>query len=148
MKRLHVHVSAEDVGRSVAFYTALFGTPPTTVRDDYAKWMLDDPRVNFAVSKSGSPPGIDHLGIQVDSAEELRELEDRIRSTEAHAIESEAIHCCYANVHQGWGADPQGVFWEAFLTLGEASVYCDGRKPWEDLERQIAEAGAGPAGKA
>jgi len=123
MKRLHVHVSVEDLAQSVQFYSALFAAEPTVRQPDYAKWMLDDPRVNFAISKRGAALGIEHLGIQVETADELREVYGRLRQTERPVLEEGATTCCYARSEKAWVSDPQGVTWETFLTSGESPVY-------------------------
>jgi len=126
MKRLHVHVGVEDLDRSVSFYSTLFGTPPTVVKPDYAKWMLEDPRVNFAISSGGhAAKGIEHLGIQVESGEELAEVYGRLTAADRPVLEEGATTCCYAKSEKSWIADPDGVVWEAFFTNGEAVVYGD-----------------------
>ena len=126
MKRLHVHVGVEDLGRSVAFYSTLFGAEPTVAKDDYAKWMLDDPRVNFAISTGQhEAKGIEHLGIQVESADELAEVYGRLRAADRPVLEEGATTCCYARSEKSWIADPDGIVWEAFLTNGEATFYGD-----------------------
>lgn len=124
MKRLHVHMSVADLGQSIRFYATLFGAQPTVIKDDYAKWMLEDPRVNFAIStKGGTKPGIDHLGIQVEDSGELQEVYGRLKQAEGPVIEEGKTTCCYARSEKSWIADPQGVSWEAFLTTGESTVY-------------------------
>jgi len=123
MKRFHVHVSVEDIDHSIAFYTALFATAPTVLKPDYAKWMLDDPRVNFAISKRATTSGVDHLGIQVESENELDEVSARLEQTRGPTFTEKATTCCYAKSDKQWVADPQGVAWETFLTHGEAPVY-------------------------
>ena len=123
MKRFHVHVAVDDVDHSIEFYTTLFATAPAVRKPDYAKWMLDDPRVNFAISQRRTTAGIDHLGIQVEDATELAEIAGRLARTEGQVIEEKATTCCYANSDKQWVADPQGVAWETFLTHGEATVY-------------------------
>lgn len=126
MKRLHVHVGVEDLGRSVSFYSTLFGVEPTVLKDDYAKWMLEDPRVNFAISSGNHAiKGIEHLGIQVESGEELEEVYGRLRAADRPVLEEGATTCCYAKSEKSWIADPDGVVWEAFFTSGEATVYGD-----------------------
>jgi catechol 2,3-dioxygenase-like lactoylglutathione lyase family enzyme len=124
MKRLHVHVSVEDLAQSVRFYSTLFAADPAVVRPDYAKWMLDDPRVNFAIS-SGQHEGrgIEHLGIQVESEAELAEVRGRLAVADRPVIEEGATVCCYAQSDKSWIADPQGVVWETFHTTGEAVDY-------------------------
>ena len=123
MKRFHVHVAVDDLQRSVRFYAMLFAAEPTVVETDYAKWMLDDPRVNFAISKRGAKPGIEHLGIQVEDEGELHEIYGRLRRAEQPVLEEQGTTCCYANSDKQWVADPQGVAWETFLTHGQTTVY-------------------------
>ena len=123
MKRLHVHVAVEDLAQSIGFYSALFAAEPAVSKPDYAKWMLDDPRVNFAVSARGMKPGVEHLGIQVEDAAELAEVYGRLREANRPVVEEQATTCCYANSDKQWITDPQGVAWETFLTHGEAVVY-------------------------
>jgi catechol 2,3-dioxygenase-like lactoylglutathione lyase family enzyme len=123
MKRLHVHVAVEDLSRSIGFYSTLFGAAPAVVKDDYAKWMLDDPRVNFAISDRARVPGIDHLGIQVESGEELAELAERLKAAGETTRDQEATTCCYARSDKAWVNDPSGVRWETFHTFGEATAY-------------------------
>src|SRR5689334_25271414 len=126
MKRLHVHVSVEDISRSVRFYSALFAAQPTVVKSDYAKWMLDDPRVNFAISTRGREPGLDHLGIQVEDADELHEVYARMRQAGGNIIEQGQTACCYAKSEKSWIDDPAGIAWETFHTTGESTTYGDG----------------------
>ncbi len=123
MKRFHVHVSVKDLAQSVRFYSTLFGAEPSVLKDDYAKWMLEDPRVNFAISTRAFSAGVDHLGLQVDDGEELAALEERLRRADAAMLTESDTTCCYARSDKHWVADPQGVAWEAFHTLGEAPVY-------------------------
>jgi catechol 2,3-dioxygenase-like lactoylglutathione lyase family enzyme len=123
MKRLHVHVGVESIDASVRFYSALFAAAPVVVKDDYAKWMLDDPRVNFAISTRGSQLGTDHFGIQAESKEELDEIYGRLRQAGRPVLEEGDTVCCYAQSQKAWIADPQGVPWEAFLTTGASTVY-------------------------
>jgi catechol 2,3-dioxygenase-like lactoylglutathione lyase family enzyme len=126
MKRLHVHVGVADLDRSIGFYSTLFGAQPTVVKDDYAKWMLDDPRVNFAISSGNhARKGIEHLGIQVESTDELSEVYSRLKAADRPVLEEGATTCCYAKSEKSWIADPDGVVWEAFHTNGEAAVYGD-----------------------
>ena len=123
MKRLHVHVSVDDLAQSIRFYSTLFAAEPTVVKDDYAKWMLEDPRVNFAISKrQGGVAGISHLGIQAEDEGELAEVYDRLALAEG-PVEEKAATCCYAKSDKQWIADPQGVPWETFFTYDEATVY-------------------------
>jgi catechol 2,3-dioxygenase-like lactoylglutathione lyase family enzyme len=123
MKRLHLHVSVPDLSQSIAFYETLFGTKPTVVKDDYAKWMLDDPRVNFAISQRERAAGVDHVGIQVDSTAELAEIAGRLKAAGAQTFEEAAVTCCYAKGDKAWVNDPAGVRWETFHTFGEATTY-------------------------
>ena len=123
MKRLHVSVTVNDIGSSVDFYAALFGAEPTVRKGDYAKWMVDDPRVNFSVSTRGATPGVRHLGIQVENAGELGEVYGRMKAAQGPVLEVGETTCCYARSEKSWIADPQGVLWETFLTTGESVVY-------------------------
>ena len=126
MKRLHVHVGVNDLGRSVAFYSTLFGAEPSVRKCDYAKWMLEDPRVNFAISSGNhATKGIEHLGIQVESGDELSEVYDRLKAADRPVLEEGATTCCYSKSEKSWIADPDGVVWETFFTNGEATVYGD-----------------------
>ncbi len=123
MKRLHVHVSVDDIDASVRFYSTLFAARPTVEKDDYAKWMLDDPRVNFAISRRGAATGIRHLGIQVEDRAELTEVYERLKRAQAPVVEEGATTCCYAQSEKSWISDPQGVQWETFLTTGQSTTY-------------------------
>jgi catechol 2,3-dioxygenase-like lactoylglutathione lyase family enzyme len=123
MKRLHIHVSVDDLQQSVRFYSTLFAAEPAVIKDDYAKWMLDDPRVNFAISRRGRAAGIEHLGIQVENEAELADVYDRLRSADRPIVEEKATTCCYAKSDKQWITDPQGVAWETFLTHGDSTVY-------------------------
>ena len=134
MKRLHVHVSVDDLGRSIAFYSTLFGEQPGVVKADYAKWMLDDPRVNFAISDRAHAPGVDHLGIQTESREELECLAGRLKAAGETTRDQEATTCCYARSDKAWVADPSGLKWETFYTFADA-VTCG-----EDLDEAAAAA--------
>lgn len=126
MKRLHVHVAVQDIPQSIGFYSALFAAQPSVVKPDYAKWMLDDPRVNFAISTRGREPGLDHLGIQVEDQTELKDVYGRLRDAGADIFEQGQTACCYANSEKSWIEDPAGISWETFLTTGESAVYGDG----------------------
>ena len=126
MKRMHVHVAVENLQRSIGFYSALFATKPTVVKTDYAKWMLDDPRVNFAISTRGRQPGLDHLGIQVEDRGELKEIYARLHEAGGAIIEQGQTSCCYAKSEKSWIDDPAGISWETFLTTGESTDYGDG----------------------
>jgi catechol 2,3-dioxygenase-like lactoylglutathione lyase family enzyme len=123
MKRLHVHVSVKDIPTSIRFYRELFGAEPTVTKDDYAKWMLEDPRVNFAISRRAGATGVDHLGIQVEDPSELAAVYERLKKAEGPVIEEGETTCCYAQSEKSWIHDPQGIEWETFLTTGESAVY-------------------------
>ena len=136
MKRLHVHVGVEDIDASIRFYSTLFGAEPSVTKADYAKWMLEDPRVNFALSTGQhAEKGIVHLGIQVESEEELAEVYARLRAADRPVLEEGATTCCYARSEKSWIADPQGVVWETFHTTGEAVDYGHG----PELGRLVSE---------
>jgi catechol 2,3-dioxygenase-like lactoylglutathione lyase family enzyme len=145
MKRLHVHVSVDDLAQSVRFYSTLFASEPTVQKADYAKWMLDDPRVNFAISKRGHAAGIEHLGIQVEDKTELAEVYDRLSRAERPVVEEKATTCCYAKSDKQWIADPQGVAWETFLTHGESTVYGQEGDAIERLKASTGEICCEPA---
>jgi len=123
MKRLHLHVSVPDLAQSIQFYETLFGAPPSVVKEDYAKWMLDDPRVNLAISQRGAAIGVDHVGIQTDTSEELGELAARLKAAGQKTFDEAATTCCYARSDKSWINDPAGVRWETFYTFGEATSY-------------------------
>jgi lactoylglutathione lyase len=123
MKRFHVHAHVADLQASIAFYSRMFGAEPTRVESDYAKWMLDDPRINFAISARGDKPGVDHLGIQTDSDEELAELKTRARAADMAVLDEGETTCCYARSDKHWLTDPQGIAWEHFRTLEDIPVF-------------------------
>ena len=123
MKRFHIHLSVQDLPKSIGFYSALFGAPPTVQKSDYAKWMLDDPCVNFAISKRGAAPGLNHLGLQVDSNDELLALRQQLSMANIDAIEQRDTACCYARSDKHWTEDPQGIAWETFHTLDSVPVF-------------------------
>ena len=123
MKRLHIHVSVNDLDKSIRFYNALFAAEPTVIKEDYAKWMLEDPRVNFAISQRGGATGVRHLGIQVEERGELDEVYSRLQRADGPVLEEGATTCCYAKSEKSWIEDPQGIEWETFLTSGESTVY-------------------------
>lgn len=125
MKRFHVHVSVNDLDDSISFYSKLFGMPPTVEKPDYAKWMLEDPRVNFAISQRGHAVGVNHLGFQVDSDEELAQLRGHVEKAGLDAIDQTSAACCYASSNKHWIQDPQGIAWETFHTLGSVPVFGD-----------------------
>jgi catechol 2,3-dioxygenase-like lactoylglutathione lyase family enzyme len=123
MSRFHVHLNVVDLADSIRFYTELFATEPSVRKPDYAKWMLDDPHVNFAISSTGRAPGIDHLGLQVDSSGELAALGGRLQAAGGTLVPENATVCCYARSDKTWTEDPQGIRWETFHTLGDATTY-------------------------
>lgn len=136
MKRFHVHVGVEDLDANVRFYSTVFGQPPSVLKADYAKWMLDDPRVNFAISRRGAPAGLDHLGVQVDSGEELTTLREQVRAAEIAALDQTGAQCCYAESDKYWITDPQGIAWETFHSLDSIPVF------GADTQKQAADASA------
>ena len=125
MKRFHVHVHVDDLARSIAFYSKLFATDPTRVESDYAKWMLDDPAVNFAISSRGGTPGIDHLGFQTDDPAELAAMKARAESADMTLIDEGETTCCYARSDKYWLTDPQGIAWEQFHTLSDIPAFSE-----------------------
>lgn len=125
MKRLHVHVGVKDLDQSIRFYSTLFAAEPSVTKADYAKWMLEDPRVNFAISAGHAAKGIEHLGIQAESGEELRQVYGRLKAADQPVLEEGCTTCCYARSEKSWIADPDGIVWEAFFTNGDATVYGD-----------------------
>jgi catechol 2,3-dioxygenase-like lactoylglutathione lyase family enzyme len=127
MKRLHVSVAVSDLDNSVRFYATLFGAEPTVLKSDYAKWMLEDPRVNFSISSRGPNKGVDHLGIQVEDDAELAAVANRLARAGKSIHEQKATTCCYARSNKAWVHDPEGVAWETFHTFGESTVYGESR---------------------
>jgi catechol 2,3-dioxygenase-like lactoylglutathione lyase family enzyme len=124
MKRLHLHIAVEDLDRSIGFYSTLFGAQPSVVKDDYAKWMLEDPRVNLAISQRDRvSAGVDHVGVQAETAAELAEMATRLKAAGETTFDQEATTCCYAKSDKSWVTDPSGVRWETFHTFGEATTY-------------------------
>ena len=123
MKRFHVHVAVPDLQKSIQFYSTMFGARPAVVKDDYAKWMLEDPRVNFAISERGGAAGINHLGFQVDEASELEDIHTRLQAADAGVLEEKDVSCCYARSDKYWTTDPAGIPWESFHSLGTVPFY-------------------------
>ncbi|WP_233859214.1 ArsI/CadI family heavy metal resistance metalloenzyme [Paraburkholderia sp. HD33-4] len=144
MKRFHIHVRVNDIATSVAFYSKLFGAEPTRAETDYAKWMLDDPRVNFAISTRGTKVGVDHLGFQVDDTAELAELAQRAQAADMALLDQGKTTCCYARSDKHWIVDPQGIAWEHFHTLESAPVYGESR---QEVPAPGAAACCGSSGK-
>ena len=128
MKRFHVHVAVDDLAANVQFYSAVFGCAPAVQHDDYAKWMLDDPRVNFAISARGARAGLDHLGIQVDSDAELAALRAQVDGAQIAALDQQGAACCYARSDKHWITDPQGIAWETFHTLDAIPTFGEARR--------------------
>ena len=137
MKRFHVHVAVHDLKQSIRFYSALFGAQPSVQKDDYAKWMLEDPRVNFAISTRAGSAGLDHLGIQAEDGEELEELGSRLAQADVSVMPQKAASCCYAKSDKYWTLDPQGLAWESFQSLDVAPTYGSDRRI-EPGERKAA----------
>ena len=153
MTRRHGHVAVKDIPQSIGFSSALFAAQPTVIKSDYAKWMLDDPRVNFAISTRGREPGLDHLGIQVEDASELNEVYARLRQAGGTVIEQGETACCYAKSEKSWIDDPAGIAWETFLTSGESTDYGDGTgentaRVAHEKAHDVAPASASPAASA
>lgn len=145
MKRLHVHIGVDDLDHSITFYSALFDTDPSVTKPDYAKWMLDDPRVNFAISAgNNAKTGVEHLGIQAESAEELADVYARLKKAGQPVLEEGETICCYAQSEKSWISDPDGVAWESFLTQGEATHYGSGPSAADVAALQAAKQEASP----
>ena len=129
MKRFHVHVGVSDLEKSTQFYSAMFGMQPTVKKDDYAKWMLEDPRVNFAISERGGKPGINHLGFQAENETELEEIHTRLQSADTAIVAEEGANCCYAKSDKYWVQDPSGLAWESFRSLDTIPFFGDDHSP-------------------
>lgn len=123
MKKLHVHIAVTELEESIRFYSALFDTPPMIVHDDYAKWVMDDPRVNFAISRRGASPGLDHMGIQVETAEELEEMHQRLNHAALPVASDIGGSCCYVRADKHWTTDPQGIAWESYHSLKDVPTF-------------------------
>ncbi len=134
MKRFHVNLSVADLDRSTQFYNTLFGVEPTVLKDEYAKWMLDDPRINFSVSTGSRDLGVDHIGLQADTMEELGVIQSRLRNAAVKTVDQADAKCCYAISSKTWVRDPDNVAWETFVTHGEFTEYGDNRVPEEFLQ--------------
>jgi catechol 2,3-dioxygenase-like lactoylglutathione lyase family enzyme len=147
MKRFHVHVGVADLSASIRYYSALFATEPAVVKEDYAKWMLEDPRVNFAISARGAEVGVDHLGFQTDNPEELTELKARAEAADMALLDEGETTCCYARSEKYWVTDPQGIAWEHFHTLGNVPVYGESRKIEDAKPESACCAPRAPQGK-
>jgi catechol 2,3-dioxygenase-like lactoylglutathione lyase family enzyme len=139
VKRLHVHVGVHDLKQSIRFYSALFAAEPVVSKDDYAKWMLDDPRVNFAISTRGKKGGLDHLGIQAENSEELEDIGSRLAQADVSVLPQKDASCCYAKSDKYWTIDPQGIPWESFHTLDSIPVFgADNRSKAEQPKAKAA----------
>ena len=138
MKRFHVHVAVDDLNANIRFYSTVFGTSPTVLKDDYAKWMLDDPRINFAISRRGAKPGLDHLGVQVESDEELSTLRGQVGQAEIAALDQSNAACCYARSDKYWITDPQGIAWETFHTLDSVPVFGEDSRVADSAQEKSA----------
>jgi catechol 2,3-dioxygenase-like lactoylglutathione lyase family enzyme len=139
MKRFHVHVAVNDLGQNIRFYSTVFGAQPTVVKPDYAKWMLEDPRINFAISSRGTEAGINHLGLQVDSDEEFQAMREQLVAADSGIVEETGANCCYAKSDKYWVTDPQGIAWETYHSLGSIPMF------GADSESQSAEACCAPS---
>jgi len=123
MSRFHIHIAVDDLAQSVAFYSAVFGGQPSVLKDDYAKWALDDPKLNFAISTRGKDKGVDHIGLQAEDDAELQSIRARLEQAGIHGLAQEGTTCCYAQSDKYWVQDPQGIAWETFHTLNAAPVF-------------------------
>ena len=145
MKRFHAHVRVDDLESSVRFYSTLFGTEPTVLKSDYAKWMLEDPRINFAITAGSPSPGLDHLGLQVESDQDLATIGGRLETAGRSVAKQENASCCYARGNKGWVSDPSGISWETFHTTGEITVYGNDVAPRTQPDNAKAESCCAPA---
>jgi len=145
MKRFHVHVAVKDLESSIGFYSALFGAEPTVTKTDYAKWMVDDPRINFAISERGARTGVNHLGLQVDSDEELEQLRVQARHADLVAAAEKNVSCCYARGNKYWYTDPQGVAWETYHTLEQVEFFNANADESERSNKTSASSCCGPS---
>jgi catechol 2,3-dioxygenase-like lactoylglutathione lyase family enzyme len=142
MKRFHVHVAVSDLDKSIAFYSAMFGEEPNVVKPDYAKWMLDDPRINFAISNRGQAPGINHLGLQAEDDAELEAIHANLQKADTAVLSEKGAHCCYAKSDKYWVTDPQGIAWESFRSLGSIPLF-GGAGTSSDAAEQAPSCGSG-----
>jgi len=134
MKRFHVNLAVTDLGKSTEFYSTLFGADPTVLKDDYAKWMLEDPRINFSLSSSSRLSGVNHIGLQADTVEELAEIQSRLKEAGADTVDQVNAECCYAKSSKTWVRDPDEVAWETFVTFDEITRYGNDRAPDDPRE--------------
>ena len=143
MKRLHIHIAVDELQKSIEFYSALFGVQPTKRKDDYAKWMLEDPRVNFAISARGAKVGLDHLGIQVDAPEELAALRRQLQQADMQILNDGETTCCYAQSDKSWVQDPSGIAWEAYHTMADVALFTRPKSTETNASACCAPAAAG-----
>ena len=125
MKRFHIHVGVKDLEKSIQFYSTLFGEKPVKQKEDYAKWMLEDPRLNFAISTRSQEQGVDHLGIQVENPDELSEITERLKNADLGIYDEGETTCCYAQSNKAWVQDPSGIAWEAYQNMGDVEVFSE-----------------------
>jgi catechol 2,3-dioxygenase-like lactoylglutathione lyase family enzyme len=144
MKRFHVHVAVSDLSKSIAFYSAMFGEQPTVVKPDYAKWMLEDPRINFAISNRGNAPGVNHLGLQAEDETELEAIHANLQKADTAVLPEKGAHCCYAKSDKYWVTDPQGIAWESFRSLESIPLY-GSSKAERAVTEQAGTCGSGEA---
>lgn len=142
MKRFHVHVAVNDLSKSIAFYSAMFGEEPAVVKSDYAKWMLEDPRVNFAISDRGQSPGVNHLGMQAEDDAELESIHANLQKADAAVLSEKGAHCCYAKSDKYWVTDPQGIAWESFRSLGSIPLFGGSNAAEPDAKAQAPSCGS------
>ena len=135
MSRIHIHINVQDLDQSILFYSTLFGAEPTVIKSEYAKWMLDDPAINFAISDKASVAGINHVGIQTDDRSGLSDISSRLKAAGETTYDQEATSCCYAVSDKTWVEDPSGVRWETFFTKGEGTIYGE-----EEAEQEMSKA--------
>lgn len=128
MKRLHLHIAVDNLQQSIGFYSTLFGAKPVKQKPDYAKWMLEDPKVNFAISARGVKPGLDHMGIQVETSDELATLRDQLKRADLGIFNEGEVSCCYAESDKSWVQDPSGIAWEVYHTMADAEIFNKGEQ--------------------
>lgn len=149
MKRMHIHIGVENLNQSITFYNALFGAEPVKIKTDYAKWMLDDPRVNFAISTRAGKAGVDHLGLQVDEESELQALRERLKSADMSVFDEGETVCCYARSDKSWVEDPSGLAWEAYKTMEDVQLFSESTESAEGAccapEKKDQPDGCGPS---
>lgn len=147
MKRFHVHVAVEKIGDSVKFYSTMFGTAPAVLKRDYAKWMLDDPRINFAISSRGRASGVNHLGFQLESTEDFEAMRGQLQRADAGMVQQQGVACCYARSDKYWVTDPAGIAWETFRSLGNVPLYGEDTETAQDGACCVPAPSASPEGR-